>query len=376
MMSSGVNNSMNMSGDFIAQAPPNFPDAIRSVQTNYDETGTDFANGTSTILERTAPVMTEEIIQKREDTFFKEMLNSHKPTDGHPLTHLITAQSKLESLTIGAPDINIDTKKKNKKVRNPACFGRVDVAVLARCFSLTDQNPLLCDFLLPSSQSGSLAPYEQSQTLIEFDPKGKKKRAARRRKKKQGEEDKAVDVSLSASNVSAPALSASAARHRDFLMSTLHDIQDQLAAPTALKTLVEAQGIEDKRRAEEEEQGEGEEGVVEDDALPADAHGGDAVGLFKQSLKIGDRLCSVTSFASHAWEGGPYQITFIILYPTLGESWRIAVTEEDLNLDEEASLANMPLPKLKAQAKKVVEQLTWVGSEEGGDLGIVFLALS
>ena len=65
MMGSGVNNSMSMSGDFIAQAPPHFPDAIRSVQTNYDETGTDPANGTSTILERTAPVMTEEIIQKR-----------------------------------------------------------------------------------------------------------------------------------------------------------------------------------------------------------------------------------------------------------------------------------------------------------------------
>ena len=29
---------------------------------------------------------------------FKEMLNSGQPSAGHPLTHLITAQSKLESL--------------------------------------------------------------------------------------------------------------------------------------------------------------------------------------------------------------------------------------------------------------------------------------
>ena len=43
-------------------------------------------------------------------------------------------------------------------------------------------------------------------------------------------------------------------------------------------------------------------------------------------------------------------------------------------------VAMVALEKLPAlllgQDGKVVEQLTWVGSEEGGDLGIVFLALS
>ncbi|GMH78962.1 hypothetical protein TrST_g4447 [Triparma strigata] len=339
MMSSAVNNSMNsISGDFIGQAPPNFPDAIRSVNTNYDDTGLDPGMGTSTILERTAPPMTEEVIQKREDAFFKEMLNQHKPKDGHPLTHLITAQSKLESLTIGAPDVNDNAKTKKKK-----------------------------------KKSGGLTPYEIPQKFVEVDRNGKRRTRKSGKKKKADESDVLKSVNHSASNVSAPAISASAQRHRDFLLSTLQDIQDQLAAPTALKTLVESQGIEDRRAAME---AEGEDEELGDDALPPDAQGGDAVGLFKQSLKIGDRLCNVTAFASHAWEGGPYQISFIILYPAINESWRIAVTEEDLNLDKDASLATMPLPKLKAMSKKVVEQLSWVGTETGGDLGLVFLAMN
>ena len=282
--------------------------------------------------------MTEEVIQKREDAFFKEMLNQHKPKDGHPLTHLITAQSKLESLTIGAPDVNDNAKTKKKK-----------------------------------KKSGGLTPYEIPQKFVEVDRNGKRRTRKSGKKKKADESDVLKSVNHSASNVSAPAISASAQRHRDFLLSTLQDIQDQLAAPTALKTLVESQGIEDRRAAME---AEGEDEELGDDALPPDAQGGDAVGLFKQSLKIGDRLCNVTAFASHAWEGGPYQISFIILYPAINESWRIAVTEADLNLDKDASLATMPLPKLKAMSKKVVEQLSWVGTETGGDLGLVFLAMN
>ena len=200
-------------------------------------------------------------------------------------------------------------------------------------------------------------------------------------KKREAKDDSRVADNLVAAST-APSISASAARHRDFLLSTLSDIQDQLAAPTALKTLVESQGIEERKNEEwlstSKPSGEEErDGGVEDDALPPDAQ--DATGLFKQSMKIGERLCSITAFAHHAWEGGPFQISFEIVYPAVGETWRIAVTEEDLNLDEGASLAMLPMPKLKQLAKKVVSQLSWVGSEggEGDDsLGIVFLSLT
>ncbi len=339
---SAKDNSLSMgSTDFIAQAPPNFPDAIRSVKTEYDDSANP-APGTSHVLERTAPVMTEEIIQKREDAFFKEMLNQHKPAGGHPLNHLITAQSKLESLTLGAPDL--DNSKKESKKRS------------------------------------KLNPYEQPQKFVEVMKNGKKKRG----KKKAPVDSHAADskaieemkanATMSSQGISAPTVSASAARHRDFLLSTLNEIQDQLAAPTALKTLVDAAGVEEKKD-DSEVLGEG----VEDDALPPDAQGGGAVGLFKASMKVQGKLCEVTSFAHHAYSGGPYQISFIVKYPTVGESWRIGVTEDDLNLDGGASLATMPFQKLKALARKVVDQLTWVGTEGGKDgeeLGLFFLASS
>ena len=340
-----TNNSsraMNMSSEFIAQPPPDFPDAIRSVQANYSEVAV--PGSTSAILERTAPVMTEEIIQKREDAFFKEMLNKGKPKDGHPLTHLITAQSKLDSLTLGAPDVGEEMKKKKKK----------------------------------GKRTQKLNPYQQPQKFVEVVKGGRRKGKI---KKREAKDDSRVADNLAATST-APSISASAARHRDFLLSTLSDIQDQLAAPTALKTLVESQGIEERKNEEwlstSKPSGEEErDGGVEDDALPPDAQ--DATGLFKQSMKIGERLCSITAFAHHAWEGGPFQISFEIVYPAVGETWRIAVTEEDLNLDEGASLAMLPMPKLKQLAKKVVSQLSWVGSEggEGDDsLGIVFLSLT
>jgi hypothetical protein len=334
-MSSQVDLEGSMgSTDFISQAPPNFPQAIRSVTSKFDDSVQMPEGGTSSLLEKTAPVMTEDIIQKREDAFFKEMLN-HKPDNSHPLSHLITAQSKLDSLTLGAPEVGVENKKEKKK-------------------------------------KAKVNPYEQPQHFVEV-TKGSKKKRARKKEGGVTAEDSAV-TEEHAHGVSAPSMSASAARHRNFLLSTLSDIQNQLAAPTALKTLVESQRIEE-RKEQRSLRAMGDEEAVEDDALPPDAQGPGSVGLFKQSLKIGDRLTTVTAFAHHPYEGGPYQITFLVLYQTSGESWRISVTEEDLGLDEDASLATTPLPKLKGVAKKVVEQLTWVGSEEEGDLGLVYLAL-
>ena len=332
MMSSQVDLEGSMDSGFIGQPPPDFPVAIRSVAGKWDESGVQMpTGGTSSLLEKTAPVMTEEIIQKREDAFFREMLSEHKPDNTHPLSHLITAQSKLDSLTLGAPEVGVENKKDKKKKSR--------------------QNP-----------------YEQPQHFVEV-TKGRRK--GKGGKKKGATEEK---VELEEKGPSAPAMSASAARHRNFLLSTLSDIQNQLAAPTALKTLVENTRIEE-RSENKNLKAVGEEEEVGDDALPEDAQGGGSLGLFKQSLKIGERMTTVTSFAHHPYEGGPYQITFVVMYQNSGESWRISVTEEDLGLEEDASLASMPLPKLKGVAKKVVEQLTWVGSEEEGDLGLVFLAL-
>lgn len=139
------------------------------------------------MLEKTAPVMTEEVIQKREDAFFKEMLNREKPQGGHPLTHLITAQSKLDSLTLGAPDVGASKKKKRR---------------------------------------GDVNPYSQPQKFVEV-IKGGKRRVGKAGKKGRAEGGEG-SIALEEQGSSAPSMTASAQRHRNFLMSTLSDIQDQV----------------------------------------------------------------------------------------------------------------------------------------------------
>jgi len=140
---------------------------------------------------------------------------------------------------------------------------------------------------------------------------------------------------------------------------------------------VEKQGIEERKNDAYMTGGIGG-GTTEEDAIPRDAGPG-AAGLFKGSVKIATRLVEVTSYAHHAWDGGPYQLTFSITYGATGETWRISVTEEDLNIEEGASLKDIPMNKLKELSRKVIDQMQWVG-EEGGQgengLGIVFLALS
>ncbi|GMH46716.1 hypothetical protein TrRE_jg5169 [Triparma retinervis] len=239
-MGVGQSGTMNQSGgSFVAQQPPNFPAAIRSVANPHADVTV--SSGTGPVLERTAPVMTEEIIQKREDAFFKEMLNREKPKGGHPLTHLITAQSKLDSLTLGAPDMGEGKKKKKRSGKD-------------------------------------INPYSQPQKFVEVVKGGKRrvgKTGGKKGKKRIGGEVKVGETSLDDSRGGgAPAMTASAQRHRDFLMSTLSDIQDQLAAPTALKTLVEEQGdvpmgklkdlsrkVIDQMQWVGEEGGEGENGL-------------------------------------------------------------------------------------------------------------------
>ena len=213
-------NSSNNNKAFQSQAPPNFPTAIRNGNMAggggggsmtqgglYDGGGARPASG----FERTAPPLTEEIIQKREDAFFKEMLTQGASAVKamNPLTHLITAQSKLASLdNMGVDGVATNPNSKKK-----------------------------------GAAAAELNPYQQPQKLVEVVKKRDKKvkKSSTTAKKEASAED------LAEAEADAPISSASAARHRDFLLSTLNDIQRQLAAPTALRTLVERQTQKEKK---------------------------------------------------------------------------------------------------------------------------------
>jgi len=366
----GVNSDSMTSNEFVSNPPPNFPDAIRSINVNYDGMGSSAYGNTSGVLDQSqanlqhsvAPRMTEEIIQQREDAFFKEMLNNNQPSKSHPLTHLITAQNKLESLkntgtgayapkdagedgssiggSLGGSIGGFGGKKKTKKKE-------------------------------------AANPYERPQKFVESVKTGKKASTGNRGKKKLA--NKNMDMSENSVNggvggsASGLPLSTSAARHRQFLLGTLNDIQKQLAAPTALRALVDKQDIEMKKNSEF--QGKQDLNMTNDD-LPDDAkENKSTTGLFKTNCKIAEKMCSITSFASQAWEGGPHQITLLVLERSSNDKFRISITEEDLGF-EEGTIASMPLVKLKQVAKKSIDNLSWAmgATADGEGLGLIYIS--
>ena len=87
------------------------------------------------------------------------------------------------------------------------------------------------------------------------------------------------------------------------------------------------------------------------------------------------KMCSISCFASQAWEGGPHQITLLVLERSSSDKFRISVTEEDLGF-EEGTIASMPLPKLKQVAKKSIDNLSWAmgATADGEGLGLIYIS--
>jgi hypothetical protein len=118
--------------------------------------------------------------QSREDAFFKEI--SAEPTlrKGHPLTHLVTAQSKMDTLGLGARGLG---------ARGLGAHGGPKIGA---------------------------SPYLQTMALVEVGRGGEDRSKLSRR-------ERAAAVAGDG-RVKGEAMSASSAKHRDFLLKTLHQV--------------------------------------------------------------------------------------------------------------------------------------------------------
>ena len=163
--------------------------------------------------------------QAREDAFFKEISSEPSLRKGHPLTHLITSQSKIDSVSRGSAG-----QSRGKTL------------------------PAMSPYAAPTA----LVTVERSANF-----QTRRKRSTNRARAEH-------NASLDGSRASiSGAMSESSAKHRDFLLSTLNEVQHQLTTPNALKAFVEGhtmRGIHGGATEESESEEEEEEELDEEEA--------------------------------------------------------------------------------------------------------------
>jgi hypothetical protein len=151
-------------------------------------------------------VSVEEMVQAREDAFFKEIAQQPSLRRGHPLTHLITAQAKLESVSAAAEQGLAATGATSRKA---------------------------------ASLMGA-SPYAQPTSLVVV---ARSDRGPSAKQASRAEKNRALDGSRTggaASEGLGGAMAASSSTHRAFLLQTLNEVQHQLTTPAALKAFVES----------------------------------------------------------------------------------------------------------------------------------------
>ena len=217
----------------MTQPAPKFPSAIRSTQgiaESMGSVGSTFGPGTggnnnNTGMmggELTGDVDVEELIQQREDAFFKEISGEPSVRKGHPLTHLVTSHDKIESASRPL-DVTSGTGLGNAKGKGSTLSSGVRAPKVGA------------------------SPYSVPLKLVDVKDDELRRKAAKK-KKAAAAADKIAGTSV--------AMSRSSSKHRDFLMQTLKDVQHQLTTPNALKSFVEyhTQRVADETVAEERSQ--------------------------------------------------------------------------------------------------------------------------
>ncbi|CAM9723289.1 unnamed protein product, partial [Chrysoparadoxa australica] len=140
------------------------------------------------------PMTMEEIIKSREDEFFRDIGADQSMKSSHPLMHLVTSQRKLDSL--GVPLHELDpgqAMKRSKKKTSPY-----------------NESLLFVQYVGHNRAKGC------AKQLINTKSATKDSTSKRRRSQGKGTQ----------------AMSSSALRHREFLASTMHEVEQQLAQPT------------------------------------------------------------------------------------------------------------------------------------------------
>ena len=194
--------------EYMPREPPAMPAAIRSaasIGSAFPSGEPESASAAGTALSMAgddgtgvgAATSIEEMIAARENAFFRDVAANAQLQRGHPLTHLITTQSKLQSITKQSAD-------------------------------LTRQSGLTKSAAKPS-------PYMSQDVLVEVAPAAKKPAGAK---------GKAASGAQSlATNSSAPTplatgagrASQSAMAHKQFLLQTMKEAESSLKTPSTLR---------------------------------------------------------------------------------------------------------------------------------------------
>ena len=140
----------------------------------------------------------EELIQQREDAFFKEISTEPSLRKGHPLTHLVTSRDKIENASRRLSSVGDDgTGFGGSSVRAP----RVGAS-----------------------------PYSVPLQVVDVKDDEIRHRVAKKKRAAEAA-DRIAGTSV--------AMSRSSTRHRDFLIQTLRNVQHQLTTPHALKSFID-----------------------------------------------------------------------------------------------------------------------------------------
>jgi len=203
-------------------------------------------------------VSVEEMIQAREDAFFKEIAQQPSLRRGHPLTHLVAAQNKLESVSAAA-EHGLATSSAGGTRKG---------------------NTITLNGTSPYAQPTSLSVVTRSDQ----GPTSKKQTRA--------EKNRTLDGSRkggAASQALNGAMAEASSSHREFLLSTLNEVQHQLTTPDALKAFVESHtskggggGMQAEEESESESELDEEEAMLDAQAQVEEMQGREATMIAQQ----------------------------------------------------------------------------------------------
>jgi len=245
--------------------PPSIPKAIYNstdiagaLEASYGSVGGQSSSDGSGDGGGGVGVSVEEMIQAREDAFFKEIAQQPSLRRGHPLTHLVAAQNKLDA---------VSTAAEHGLATSSAGGTRKGGTI-----SLNGTSP----YAQPTSLS-VVTRSDQGQTT---------------KKQTRAEKNRTLDGSRrggAASQALNGAMAEASSCHREFLLSTLNEVQHQLTTPDALKAFVESHtskggggGMQAEEESESESELDEEEAMLDAQAQVDEMQGREATMIAQQ----------------------------------------------------------------------------------------------
>ena len=179
-------------------------------------------------------------LKDREESFFKDLYRNPNLQNGHPLSHLIASQSKLEQVAIGSPGAGAGSKSRRRGGRKggsgaagPSPYNVVQKVVVNEGAAARRRNrkarrnqpplPTFKDYSAFGLEGEGEGEGEQGGGTKTAGGKGRTAGKGKGRGK-GGPQQQPGDM----------AVSESAAKHREFLLNTLQDVQQQLDNPPPL----------------------------------------------------------------------------------------------------------------------------------------------